>query len=81
MRVFSGRNVNELFQIAVMSFRDAHMISEDSRNGKVLSFPRPVTSVYQYPKERVLFSAERNCNPFFHFIEGLWMSLDRDWET
>ena len=27
MRVFSGRNVNELFQIAVMNFRDAHMIT------------------------------------------------------
>ena len=59
MRVFSGRNVNELFQIAVMSFRDAHMLSEDSRNGEVLSFPRPVTSVYKYPDERVLFSPER----------------------
>ena len=78
MKVISGRNVNELFQIATMSFRSPMMLRQDSRNGEVLSFPTPVTSVYKYPDERVLFSPERNCNPFFHFIEGLWMIEGRD---
>ena len=79
MKVISGRNVNELFQIATMNFRSPeHLLVQDSRNGEVLSFPTPVTSVYQYPDERVLFSPERNCNPFFHFIEGLWMIEGRD---
>jgi hypothetical protein len=79
MKVISGRNVNELFQIATMSFRSPEsLLAQDSRNGEVLSFPTPVTSVYKYPDERVLFSPERNCNPFFHFIEGLWMIEGRD---
>ena len=79
MKVISGRNVNELFQIATMSFRSPEsLLAQDSRNGEVLSFPTPVTSVYRYPDERVLFSPERNCNPFFHFIEGLWMIEGRD---
>lgn len=74
MKVIQGKNVNEVFQIAVMSLRNPEsLISMDSRNGKVLRFPTPLTTVYEFPNERVLFDKNRNCNPFFHFIEGLWM--------
>lgn len=45
----------------------------DSRNGPVISFPYPVLTEYQNPMERVLFSPLRNANPFFHFMESMWM--------
>lgn len=77
MRVIRGRNINEVFQIATMSLRETQTIEMDSRNGPVLMFRDPLTSVYERPNERVLFDANRNCNPFFHFIEGLWMIAGR----
>ena len=78
MRVIRGRNINEVFNIAVMNLRESSMIEMDSRNGKVFMFAEPLTSAYSAPNERVLFSPERNCNPFFHFIEGLWMIAGRN---
>ena len=78
MKVIRGRNINEVFQIATMSLREQPTIKMDSRNGEVLMFRDPVTSVYERPNERVLFDPVRNCNPFFHFIEGLWMIAGRN---
>jgi|TARA_R100000149_G_scaffold60384_1_gene29557 thymidylate synthase len=79
MKVINAHNVNEAFDIMVLSLR-AHetdsvssLLEMDSRNGSVLVFDEPLTTVYRHPKERVLFSPERNCNPFFHFVEALWM--------
>lgn len=46
---------------------------DSSRNGDVMVMDMPVTTMYEKPKERVLFWAERDANPFFHFMEGLWM--------
>lgn len=45
----------------------------ESRNGPVYVASGPVTTVYEKPQERVMFWAERDCNPFFHFFESLWM--------
>ena len=45
----------------------------ESRNGAVYEASTPITTVYLKPTERVLFWPERNANPFFHFMEGLWM--------
>ena len=79
MITFEGKNVEEVFQIALMSLRnEKSTIKLESRVGDVLMFPDPVCSTYRYPRERVLFMPERNCNPFFHFIEGLWMLAGRD---
>lgn len=46
---------------------------EDSRNGPVIVMPGPVLTEYLKPQERVLFSPDRDANPFFHFMEALWM--------
>ncbi len=77
MKVISGANVNELFQITTMNIRHEELygslITMDSRNGPVGVFNQPLTAHYRCPNQRVLFSPERNCNPFFHFIEALWM--------
>lgn len=48
-------------------------VKEDSRNGPVLVAPQPVCTTYTKPLQRVLFSPVRNANPFFHFMEALWM--------
>ena len=72
MRVIKGRNVNLLLPQAV---RQLHINGDkvSSRGMKVLEFPEQVASVYEHPRERVLFSPERDANPFFHFMEGLWI--------
>lgn len=49
-----------------------------SRNGPVLVAPGPVITAYAAPQERVLFSALRDANPFFHLYECLWMLAGRN---
>lgn len=51
---------------------------QQSRNGPVIVAPGPVTTVYERPTERVLFSAVRDANPFLHLMESLWMLAGRD---
>src|SRR5580765_2589210 len=50
---------------------------ETSRAGDVIVAPVPVMTVTQFPRERVLFSAARDANPFFHLAEGIWMLAGR----
>jgi thymidylate synthase len=51
---------------------------QSSRAGQVLVAPEPVVTVYERPRERVLFSAVRDANPWFHVVEALWMLAGRD---
>lgn len=53
-------------------------ISEPSRNGPVLVAPGPVCTVYQKPKQHVLYGEARDANPFFHVMEALWMLSGRN---
>jgi hypothetical protein len=73
MRVIEGRDVNELYSKG-MRMLGAEGQVEDSRVGKVLVMPMPVTSVYHKPTQRVLFDVRRGANPFFHLFEscGCW---------
>lgn len=50
----------------------------DSRNGEVLVARGPVVTTTLNPTQRVLFSALRDANPFFHLIEALWMLAGRN---
>jgi len=77
MRVLEGRNVNDLYVEGLSELRSAGRQSQ-SRAGDVIVAPYPVVSVYDRPVERVLFNAERDANPFFHLMEGLWMLAGRD---
>jgi thymidylate synthase len=52
-------------------------VPEDSRNGKVLAYPVPITFSYLRPTERVLFCEKRNINPYLHFFEPLWILAGR----
>mgnify|MGYP003663928461 FL=1 len=76
MHVLSVRNVEEaLIKGTRIVINQGH--PRDSRNGPVMVMPDPHTTVYSLPKERVMFLPERDCNPFFHFMECLWMMSGR----
>lgn len=72
MIVIRGRNVQQILPESMHQLR-VQGIERDSRNGPVIMFPEPVTTVYERPAERVMFWPEREANPFFHLIESLWM--------
>ncbi len=77
MKTLRVRNVHEALPNAIdllMSWG----IPRETRNGKVWQCPEPVTTVYENPRERVIFWPERNANPFFHFYESLWMLAGRN---
>jgi len=77
MIVIRANNVNSALSQALQSLL-AVGITEPSRNGPVLKFPEPVTTVYERPTERVLFSPMRGANPTFHLLESLWMLAGRN---
>lgn len=72
-----GRNVHQLLPVALDAIIK-HGKGSPSRNGPVLTIDEPVTIRYDRPVERVLFHAQRNANPFFHFMECLWMMAGRN---
>ena len=76
MKVISARNVNDALLLGLQALK-AEGINRDSRNGPVTVFPGPVTTQYAHPEERVIFFPERDANPYFHFMESLWMLAGR----
>lgn len=76
MRVIASRNVNDALICGLKALMDEG-VERDSRNGPVRVFPGPVTTHYKHPEERVLFYPERDANPYFHFMESLWMLSGR----
>lgn len=77
MRVIECRNVCDALP------RGIHLLEQwgewqESRAGRVLVCPTPVTTAYQCPMERVLFAPGRDANPFFHLMEAMWMLAGRD---
>ena len=79
MKVITARNINDAFRLGVDFFLEkTNYREQESRNGLTLEAIEPVATVYQKPTERVLFCEKRDANPFFHFIEGLWMIHGRN---
>lgn len=86
------RNVNDAFAQLVRMFAmrsdeqmmqdhwpiKCNIVRRPSRVGEVLVIEEPVTVTYTNPRERVLFNAARDCNPFFHLYESLWMLAGRE---
>lgn len=70
IRTISANNVNDALLQGLELLRSEGR-EEDSRNGPVIVAPGPVMTVYYRPWERVLFSAARDANPFFHLFEAL----------
>jgi thymidylate synthase len=76
VKVINVRNVHDALPIGLDLLGEVGF-RRDSRNGPVIQFPGPVTTVYDNPAERVLFHAWRGANPFFHLAESLWMLAGR----
>ena len=78
MDVINCRNVNDGFikAIDMLSFDQQDL--RESRGGQVVEHEVPVATVFNKPWERVLFEEVRDANPFFHFMEGLWMLAGRN---
>lgn len=77
MNIIHVRNVHRALPLAL------HVLQtlgdrQVTRNGPAWVVPQPVTTHYDRPLERVLFWAERDANPFFHFYEALWMLGGRE---
>lgn len=82
------RNVNTAFHELVSLFAnddyavngefEGGIVKKQSRNGPVLMIDEPVLVTYSHPRERVLFNAARDCNPFFHLYEAFWMIAGRN---
>lgn len=77
MFVIKARNVQAALPEALYQLR-LHGVERASRNGPVRMFPGPVSTMYEAPNERVIFWPERDANPFFHFMECLWMLAGRN---
>src|SRR5690606_13885482 len=74
------RNVNDAFVGLVQGIhkKEIPTVAMSSRYGDVLRIPEPVIITYRKPRERVLFNQKRDCNPFFHLYESLWMLAGRN---
>ena len=76
MIVIYADSVDHAYSSAVQVMKDYGQ-PDDSRNGKVLSPPCPITTVYTQPQRRVILNKHRDANPFFHLFESLWMLSGR----
>lgn len=77
MRCINVDNVNQGLADGLLHLA-WHGIEQPSRNGPVLVAPTPVMTTYASPCNRVLLSAARNANPFFHMMEAVWMLAGRN---
>jgi thymidylate synthase len=77
LKVLEVRNVQEALYKGMATLA-SDGVRNESRAGDVLVAKTPVTTLYEKPTERVLFWADRDANPFFHFMEGLWMLAGRN---
>lgn len=76
MYIISANNVNDAYDMGMDLIRSDGVL-RNSRAGDVLVMDGPVTTLYAEPTKRVLFNPTRDANPFFHFMEGLWMLAGR----
>lgn len=72
MHHIKSKSVNGLYNKA-LNLIDEHSVGQQSRNGPVLVLPAPVVTEWTEPWKRVLFAPTRDCNPFFHVMEFVWM--------
>ena len=82
MIVINATNVNDAYYKCMIQFR-RHMYSNEvielsTRGERRVKLAVPVSTLYKYPRERVLFDETRDANPFFHFMEALWILAGRN---
>ena len=72
MRVINCNDVNEAL-LKGLSLLTSEGVEIPSRNGPTLEMDTPVATVYENPRNRVMISKVRDANPFFHFMESMWV--------
>lgn len=72
-----ARNVEQALYHGVVLLRD-HGFKVSPRGKVTLEAPCPVATTYEFPRERVLLNEVRDANPFFHFMESLWILAGRE---
>ncbi len=77
MKVIHAPNVGCALYEGIRYLKEYGM-DEPSRNGPVKVAPNPVVTLYNNPCQRVLTDPVRDANPFFHFMESLWMIAGRN---
>jgi len=77
MRSIYVRNVSEALYLGKLALEEEG-VKVQTRNGTALEFPTPVMTTYTHSRERVLFYPQRDANPYFHFMESLWMLAGRN---
>jgi len=70
-------NVNGALADALWALKAGNYEPEQTRNGPVIAFPEPVTTIYSRPQERVLFAAKRDAPCIFHLMESIWILAGR----
>lgn len=76
MHIIQANSVNDALAAGI-NYILRYGEESDSRNGEVYVSPVPVTTLTVRPRWRVLSIPGRNENPFFHFVESLWMLAGR----
>jgi hypothetical protein len=72
MNLISGDTAPDLYTEAWWIMRIGS-VEEPSRNGSVMTLQEPTRLRLADPTKRVIFDPERDCNPFFHVMETVWM--------
>lgn len=76
MKIISANSVSQGYEKSLQYlYSEGH--EESSRNGPVIVAPMPVTTVFLNPPYRVMTDPLRDCNPFFHVMEAIWMLAGR----
>lgn len=77
MKLLRAFSANHALQIAMGIIQENGQL-RPSRDGDVLQYPGAVATIYDNPRNRVMFWPERDANPFFHIYESLWMLAGRN---
>jgi hypothetical protein len=74
------RNVNEALSVVLVFFGQRDAYREIAPRGvPTLELNQmPYVTRYMRPMECVLYSPDRNANPYFHFFEALWVIAGRE---
>jgi len=73
---YKTANINTAFRdilVELTGMCGPQLLREPSRNGEVLRISEPTTITFRDPTCRVLLNKARDCNPFFHIVEAMWM--------
>jgi len=72
MLTLTFNDVNEAYH-EVQTLKGSFADWAITRNGLALVFDSPVLIEHAVPDRRVLFDPIRDANPFFHYMEAIWM--------